>query len=424
MQFTPYWLDTAPPFTTAADRSVEGRFDVAVIGAGLTGLSAATRLARDGTRVLVLDAGPVVGEASGRNGGQCNTGLATDYAELIQRFGAKSVRRLHRAYDSAVTDVETLVAEEHIDCDFRRCGKLKLAAKPAHYAGLVQAHELLNREFQADTHLYDAQQLRDEIDSPAFHGGLLIPGAAQLHVGRFGMGLAEAAARYGAVIHEHCALKGVKRDGQRYRLTTVNGDALADNVLMATGASRTGPLSWFRRRIVPVGSFIIVTEVLGRDLIERLLRNRRNYVTTRVIGNYFRATPDDRLLFGGRARFSMSGATADRKAGDILRRELCKTFAELRDVGIDYCWGGHVDMTRDRLPRAGQHKGIHYAMGYSGHGVQMSVHMGGVMADRLSGRPDRNPWRDLSWPAIPGHFGTPWFLPAVGVWYRFKDWRH
>lgn len=421
MKFAPYWLDTAPAFTAGATSPVTGHYDVAVIGAGLTGLSAATRLARSGANVLVLDAGAVVGEASGRNGGQCNTGLAADYTALIERFGITKARQLHTAYAASVNDLEGLAAEEHIDCGFRRCGKLKLASKPAHLDGLSRAHELMNGKFDADTRLFNAHEIRDEIESNAFHGGLLMPDAAQLHVGRFGIGLAKAAARHGATIHEQTPLTGIERFRERYQLTTPCGQATATEVVLATGASRQGPLGWFRRRLVPVGSFIVVTEVLGRDTIDRFLKYRRNYVTSRLIGNYLRATPDNRLLFGGRARFSMSGGKADQKAGAILRHGIYKTFPELGDVTIDYCWGGLVDMTRDRLPRAGRRHGIHYAMGYSGHGVQMSVYMGGVIADQLLGQGDRNPWADLDWPAIPGHLGTPWFLPAVGAWYRIKD---
>lgn len=421
MPTTPYWLDTAPRLTRGAEGPVAGRYDVAVVGAGLTGLSSALRLARSGASVLVLDAGTVVGEASGRNGGQCNTGMAHDYAAVIEAHGRDTAACFHHAYAAAVTEVETLVADHGIDCDFRRCGKLKLAAKPEHYDGLARAHTLMNREFEAGTELLDAQQIRHEIGAEAFHGGLLMPDAAQLHVGRFGVGLAEAAARHGAAIHEHTALTGLQRNAHGFALQTANGRAQADQVVLATGASRTGPLGWFRRRIVPVGSFIVVTEPLAGATLDRLLPRRRNYVTSRIIGNYFRATPDDRLLFGGRARFSMSGATADQKAGAILRRGLCETFPDLADTAIDYCWGGLVDMTKDRLPRAGEDRGLHYAMGYSGHGVQMSVHMGGVLADRIATGDNRNPWTHLSWPAIPGHFGTPWFLPAVGAWYRIKD---
>jgi glycine/D-amino acid oxidase-like deaminating enzyme len=120
----------------------------------------------------------------------------------------------------------------------------------------------------------------------------------------------------------------------------------------------------------------------------------------------------------------MSNPRSDEKSGVVLRAAMERMFPALRGVGIDYCWGGLVDMTADRLPRAGEHHGMYYSTGYSGHGVQMSVHMGQVMADVMAGRADRNPWRALEWPAVPGHFGTPWFLPVVGAYYRLQDWLH
>jgi glycine/D-amino acid oxidase-like deaminating enzyme len=244
-------------------------------------------------------------------------------------------------------------------------------------------------------------------------------------MGKFGVGLAQAAARHGARIFEHTPVTGLKRlDGERYDVVTERGTIRAGRVLVATGASQIGPLQWFRRRIAPVGSFIVVTEPLSTAQLDELLPKRRAYVTTRNIGNYFRATADNRLLFGGRARFAMSNPRSDEKSGRILRAGLASYFPELADVRLDYCWGGLVDMTADRLPRAGQHEGLFYSMGYSGHGVQMSVHMGRVMADVMFGAATRNPWRKLEWPAIPGHFGHAWFLPLVGAYYRLQDILH
>jgi glycine/D-amino acid oxidase-like deaminating enzyme len=172
---------------------------------------------------------------------------------------------------------------------------------------------------------------------------------------------------------------------------------------------------------VPVGAFLIVTEPLPVQTLDRLLPRRRMAVDTKNLVNYFRTTPDNRLLFGGRARFAVSNPNSDEKSGAILRAALHDVFPELRDARIDYCWGGMVDMTRDRLPRAGERNGVYYAMGYSGHGTQMSTLMGTLMAEIMDGRADLNPWKDFAWPAIPGHVGTPWFLPLVGAYYRLKD---
>lgn len=173
--------------------------------------------------------------------------------------------------------------------------------------------------------------------------------------------------------------------------------------------------------MIPVGAFLIVTEPLSPSQLERLMPTRRNVVDTRNLVVYWRLTPDNRLLFGGRARFAVSNPQSDEKSGRILKAAMVEVFPELAGTRIDYCWGGMVDMTRDRLPRAGERDGIYYSMGYSGHGTQMSTLMGTIMADVMDGRPELNPWKDFDWPAIPGYFGRPWFLPIVGAYYRMKD---
>ena len=425
MKLESYWLDTAPAFTAGAEGPVAGRADVVVVGAGFTGLSAALALAKRGASVVVLEAGRVVGEASGRNGGHCNSGLAHDFGSLAGRLGVEQARAFYHAYSASVETVEKIVRQEDIACDFARVGKLKLAAKPEHYDKLARACDLLRREVDPHVEMVPAAHIRSEVGSASFHGGLLQKTSAQMHMGKFGVGLAQAAARAGARVVENAPVTKLDRrsDGS-FHVTCSRGTIDAKQVLLATGNSRTGPFFHFRRRMISVGSFIIATEPLDTALLDHLLPHRRNYVTSKNIGNYFRISADNRLIFGGRARFAMSNPRSDQKSGVILRAAMEEIFPELRDVRIDYCWGGLVDMTADRLPRAGEHRGMYYATGYSGHGVQMSVHMGQVMADVMAGRPERNPWRELEWPAVPGHFGKPWFLPFVGAYYRFQDWLH
>ena len=427
MKLDSYWTDSAPAFSPAAC-ALPGQLDVAIVGGGFTGLSAALAFARRGARVAVLEAGTrVAAEASGRNGGHVNNGLAVDYADVAAKVGVEKARAWYHAYDAAVDTVARLVRDEGIDCDFMRHGKLKLATRANQMDALERsAQRLVGDGVDTEVEILDAARVRGEVQSERFHGGLLYKRSGQMHMGRFAHGLATAAQRHGAQIHTGTAVERIERLGQghAHRLHTARGTVTAQQVLLATGATRHGgygSFGWLRRRIVPIGSFIVVTEPLGAERAHALLAARRTYTTVANIHHYFRLTADHRLVFGGRARFAISSPQSDAASGEILRAGLAETFPQLGAVRLDYCWGGLVDMTQDRLPHAGERDGLYYAMGYSGHGTQMSVHMGQRMAAVMAGDASANPWRDHDWPAIPGHFGPPWFLPAIGLYYQLKD---
>jgi glycine/D-amino acid oxidase-like deaminating enzyme len=427
MKLESYWTESADAFVPPV-RELPARVDVAIVGGGFTGLSAALAFAKRGARVAVLEAGPrVAAEASGRNGGHVNNGLAMDYADVAAKVGAARARGWYHAYDASVDTVERLVREESIDCDFLRHGKLKLATRPQHLEALRRsAQRLIDDGVDTDVEILDAARVRAEVQSGRFHGGLLYKRSGQMHMGRFAHGLAAAAERRGAEIHTGTEVRRIQRigAGHAHRLATGRGTVEADQLLLATGATRHGgygSFGWLRRRIVPIGSFIVVTEPLGAERAQALLAARRTYTTVANIHHYFRLTADHRLVFGGRARFAISSPQSDAASGEILRAGLAETFPQLGAVRLDYCWGGLVDATQDRLPHAGERDGLYYSMGYSGHGTQMSVHMGERMAALMAGEPNANPWEGRDWPAIPGHFGAPWFLPAVGLYYKLKD---
>jgi glycine/D-amino acid oxidase-like deaminating enzyme len=422
MKFKPYWLDTAPEGPDRSNTEVGGNVDVAVVGAGLTGLSAALHLARKGATVAVFERETVAFGASGRNGGMATPGLSIGFRDAISRYGFPTASTLYLTYNDAIDTIEKLVADEGIACDFARTGKMNLAAKPAHYDGLRKTHEVLAERLGHETQMVPKAELRSEIGSDHYHGAMIDPRGAGLHVGKFTKGLAQAAARAGALIHEKAPVEQVQRlGGGRHEVVTPRGTVRADQVLVATSGYTGRPFRWLQLRIAPVGSFIIVTEPLGQKICDQLLPNRRMASDSKNLLYYFRITPDHRLLFGGRARFAMSNPQSDQKSGRILKKAMVSVFPQLADARVDYCWGGLVDMTMDRMVHAGEHDGLFYSLGYSGHGVQMATYMGKQMAEYMNGVQDANPWRDLAFKRIPGHVGPPWFLPFAGAYYKFQD---
>ena len=422
MKFTSYWLDTAPEGSPARSKTtVEGRTDVAVIGGGLTGVVAGLHLARRGARVHLFEQHTVGFGASGRNGGMATTGMSIGISQAVDKLGFDTAARLYGAYTKAIDLIEQLVREEHIDCDFARTGKLNLATKPAHYQGFEKTAELLNSRLGGDSQLVPKAELRREIGTDVFHGGMVESKSAGLHVGKYIRGLGEAAERAGVTIHEGAPVRKLTKVASGHELETPRGRMRADQVLLATGAYTRRPFRWHQVRIAPVGSFIIATEPLDTSVCDGLLPTRRMASDSKNLLNYFRITPDNRLLFGGRARFAGSNQQSDLKSGKILRDAMVHTFPQLADARIDYCWGGQVDMTLDRMVKAGEHEGAYYAMGYAGHGVQMATYMGRQMAEYMSGVPEANIWRDFAFRRIPGHFGPPWFLPVAGAYYKLKD---
>ena len=420
---TPYWWDGL-----ASDPGEErqgpwpARADVAVIGGGYTGLSAARTLAKGGASVVVLEREAIGWGASSRNGGQVLTGQKVGTEVLFRRLGPERARRIFGASLAAIDFVQSLVAEEGIDCGFQRTGHLEAAYKPGHYDAFRAHQAFLARELGHEVRLVPRAEQESELGSALYHGLLLDPKSAGLHPGRYVRGLAAAAARAGADVRPRTAVSGVRREGGRFLVETSRGALSADAVFVATNGYTGGATPELRRRIVPVGSYIVATAPLSTETAGALLPRRRMVFDSKHFLYYFRLAEDDRLLFGGRAQFTPSTARSTRTSAEILRRAMVEVFPALREVRVEYAWSGNVAFTRDQLPHAGQWDGVHFSMGCCGHGVGMSTYMGHLVAESILGRPDRNPFRDIPFPTIPLYSGRPWFLPLAGAWYKLRDW--
>ncbi|MEA3503556.1 MAG: FAD-binding oxidoreductase [Actinomycetota bacterium] len=422
-QSVPYWLATAPdPDYTGRELSTDA--DFVVIGGGFNGLSAALHLAKRGASVVLLESGKIGSGASGTNGGMVGSGMSLGFGTVLERYGDELGREFYMEFMTAIDMVENLIAEEDIDCDFARNGKIKVAAKPGHYDNLITFQELLRTQVGVETVLIPKDQLREEVGTDQFFGGLVEPRSAEVHVGKLCKGIGIAADRAGVEIHENLRateLKKTGRDAHEHSVMTDRGVVRAKKVLVCTNGYSRGLMSYFTRRIVPIGSFVIATEPLAPEICDLVMPTRRSASTSKNLIYYWRLTPDNRMIFGGRARFAVAGPKSDAKSAKILRSGMTWIFPELADARIDYQWGGMTGFTMSKIPHAGEQDGVFFSLGHNGHGVQMAVYMGKIMADVMNGKPEANPWRGQSFQAIPGHYGPPWFLPVVGGYFRIKD---
>jgi glycine/D-amino acid oxidase-like deaminating enzyme len=423
-----YWLTTVDMPKTDLSRALPETADVAVIGAGFTGLSAARTLAQKGVKVIVLEGETIGWGASSRNGGMVLTGMKLGVNQLISMYGRERTQKMYAASVASIDAVEQIVREENIACDFARCGHLEVACKQAHFDDYARQVEVIKREFNHDLKIVPRNELRSEIGSDIYYGGMVDEASVGLNPARYVAGLGTAAMRAGACVYEKTRVHGIARATRQgdsgWSLRTSKGTLWARDVFVATSGYTSKTTPALQKKVIPIGSYIIATEVLPDELARELSpRNRMIYDSKNYI-YYYRLTPDRRMLFGGRAAFFPESGDTVRKSAEILRSGMSDVYPQLRDTKVEFVWGGTLDFAFDIMPHAGQMDGMYYALGYAGHGVAMATYQGQLMARRIAGDKPDNPFDGIPFPGAPlGLYnGTPWFLPFAGAYYKFLDW--
>lgn len=368
------------------------RTDVAIIGAGFTGLSAALHLARAGVRVTVLEAQSIGWGASGRNGGFCclGGGMASD-ATLDQRFGITGRIDFRRTELDAIRLVENIIIENDIDVDRHSDGETMLAHRPKDMVDLKSEAAKISENYGVEHILYGADELAAQGMTGPYYGGLTVRAGFGLNPRKYLAGLAIAAQKAGAQIFEHSVVSGISAQKGGWLLHANGQQIHADQVILATnGYSSEDVPPWLAGRYMPGQSNVIVTRSLSDDEISKAgWSTDQMAYDTRNLLHYFRLLPDRRFLFGMRGGLR-TGPKAKARAAIRIRKDFNAMFPAWHDVEVTHDWSGMVCLSRDTLPFVGvvpDHIGLWAGMCYHGNGVAMGSYSGALLANEILGRP-------------------------------------
>ncbi len=417
----PFWCSQYPrPDDLPVAAALTERVDVAIVGSGYTGLNAARVLAKNGATVSVLERETIGWGASSRNGGMATAGVKRPIEAILAKYGEAQGRAFWQASLDAIDLVEEIVTTESIDCDWQRHGHLYLAYKRARFAAMRKKAAWYRDKLGHEVTAVAPSDLHTEIGSRVFHGGLTDANSGGLQPAKYVYGLAKAAARHGAHLHEKTDVQHITRRGKRFELQTSIGVLEAREVLIATNGYTDRLVPALKPRVFPVGSYIIVTEPLPQELQEELSPKGRMFYDSKNFLNYFRLTPDGRMLWGGRNDLS-TDLDLERSA-DILKAQLLHTFPQLEGVALTHSWTGKLGITFDLMPHIGRVDGVHYAFGYGGHGLSIATYLGTEVGKLLAGQIATSPFAEIPHETRFFYRDEPWFVPLAARYYRLLDW--
>lgn len=394
------------------------RADVAVLGAGFTGLWAALTLARAGRRVVVLDAHRAGFGASGRNGGQVHSGFNKPQSWLADRLGPDRARHLWEVSEAAKAQLRDFCGTHAPEAEYRP-GIAHGEYKASDLAELRAEAELLERAYDYPTEVLEGDDFRAIVKSPLYVGGGHDPGGGHLHPLAYAFALAREAEAAGAVIHERTEVTAI-HPGDPVRLDTPRGTVTADHAIVAGNGYLPGLLKPVAARVMPINSFIAATEPLP-DRWQEVLARDIAVSDSRFVVNYYRFSSDKRFLFGGRESYSI-GFPKDIATALVSRMQTL--FPQLQGVPVTHVWGGSLAVTPTRLPHVGRvGRNVLSGAGFSGHGVALSGLAGRVMAEAVMGQEDGLAALEaLPVPTFPGGatFRAP-LLTLAMTWFSLRD---
>jgi glycine/D-amino acid oxidase-like deaminating enzyme len=420
-KLAPYWLDAAP-YANPPQGELPAEVDVAIVGSGYTGMVAAMVLARAGRGVAVFDAEDAGVGCSSRNGGQCGGGLKGGIENLSAEYGNPKALAMLKDAMGSLDFLSALVKDENIDCDYDYCGRFVGANTPRQYEEMARYQEISNRELCTEAYTVPKSEQHTEIGSDLYHGGGVMPHHTSLDPAKYHRGLQAKAIEAGTVIHAYTPVTNIARNGASFTVTTSRGTVKAGNVIVATNGYTNNEATFpaLRRRVIPIGSYMIATEPLEPGLMDSLIPKNRVLNDTRRVVLYFRSSPDrKRIVFGGRVALAETDPII---SGPRLHDIMSEIFPQVADVKISHSWMGFVAYTFDKLPHLGVQDGLHYAMGYCGSGVAMASYLGHKIGHQVLGNDEGNTaFDDIKFQTRPFYGGKPWFLATAVAWYKFLD---
>ncbi|PXV60613.1 gamma-glutamylputrescine oxidase [Dyella jiangningensis] len=414
-----YYRATATPYTPFAP--LQGKVDarIAIIGGGFAGLHTALGLAERGVRDVVLLEREQVGfGASGRNGGFVFGGYSLGEQALLDQRGQDAARALFGLTTDAVARIRERVSRYAIPCDLVDEGVI-WANWFRDPAVLRQRQELLAKHYDVAWEWLPQSELRARVHTTRYYDGLYERDALHLHPLNLAIGLAGAAAKQGVSVHENTDVWQLRRDGSRWRVETAQGAVHADQVVLACGGYLAGLKRQVDRAILPIATYVMVTEPLGERLNDAL-ETRAAVYDSRFAFDYYRPLPDSRLLWGGRISVRDRSPRAVQR---LLIRDLLRVFPQLKGVRIDYAWSGLMSYARHQMPQIGTSgDGLWWAQAFGGHGLAPTCAAGDLLASALADGDDR--WKQFAPYGLDPTYRPFGYLGAQASywWQQGKDW--